>query len=99
MGHSKLTNLDGGAELWTGDAFEYLYVLDRGKEYHLPQDALYGALADELRKKVISAAEQCRSWKTLAAVLHTLETSDRISDLEYRNDREDNYQREQNERS
>lgn len=72
MGHARLKTLESGSQLWTGDSFEYLYVLDGDKEHHLPPDVLYQELAWQLQRKVISAAEGCNDWLALAAALHVL---------------------------
>ena len=75
MGHVMLKKLDGDAELWTGDAFEYLYVEGQGgeQEYHLPAEILYEQLTVELRSKVIAEVEGgAHDWVTLAAALEVL---------------------------
>jgi hypothetical protein len=75
MGHRRLRQLEGDSELWTGDAFEYLYVKDGDKQHDLPPFALYQALKEELRRKVVASAEQCDDWRALATCLFLLDGS------------------------
>lgn len=75
MGHRKLKTLEGGGELWTGDDFEYLYVQANRQDYDIPPDVLYEQLTEQVRGRLISAAEKCVDWKALTAALHVLELS------------------------
>ena len=79
MGHARLANLHHGYSLWTGEAFEYMYVAhndDIENAAHLPRDVLYEQLTSELRSKVIAEIESGEhDWVTLAAAYEVLRTN------------------------